>query len=241
MTKPLQPLRPRLRGETDERQQAIREAVTLPWLFLTVVVASSLRVSATTGGLRFPPPALVFLLLALLVLAVLVRSGALSPASLVNAQRRPLENISGVVVLATLFAATAQLLDALSPASGLFHFVFVVFFAVLFWNTLAMRPDARRAHRSLLLVFCTALVVQHVVLASLYQPRASLAKQVLTTLLEGASLGAVTHEPSAPVTGYIVFGSLVLYFIGLVLLPRAGPLDSEMQDPGALDTLKLKT
>lgn len=235
MSEQLLPRRGLLPGARDDLQRAIREAVTLPFLFLTVVALTSLRVSATTGALRFPPPALVFLLLALLVLAVLVQSGTLAPASLVSAQRRPLENASGVVVLVTLFAATAQLLDALAPPSGLFHAVFVVFFAVLFWNTLAMRPDARRALRSLLLVFCTALVVQHVVLAALYEPQASLAKRVLTALLEGASLGAVAHEPSAPVTGYVVFGALVLYFVGIVLLPRAAPLEPEALPAQALE------
>lgn len=235
MSEPLPRRRARLPGGTDDLRRATREAVTLPFLFLTVVALTSLRVSATTGALAFPPPALVFLFLAILVLAILVQSGALAPASLVSAQRRPLENASGVVVLVTLFSATAQLLDALAPPSGLFHAVFVVFFAVLFWNTLAMRPDARRAHRSLLLVFCSALVVQHVVLAALYEPRASMAKRVLTALLEGASLGAVAYEPTAPVTGYIVFGALVLYFVGLVLLPRAVPREPEALPAQALE------
>jgi hypothetical protein len=42
----------------------------------------------------------------------------------------------------------------------------------------------------------------------------------------------VAHEPPAPVTGYVVFGALVLYFIGLVLLPRANEVQGSVGAPG---------
>ena len=216
---------------------ATREAVTLPFVFLTVVALASFRASPATGAFGFEPPALVFLVLAVLVLAVLVRSGALSPAALMHADRSPLDNLSGAVVMATLFGATAQLLAALTPRAGLLHLVFVVFFAVLFWNTLAMRPDPTRAHRSLLLVLGTAFLLDHIVLAALYDTRASFAKKVVTALLEGVSLGSLEDEPTASITGYVVFAAGILYFVGLVLLPQdrasasAQPVSSMSLEP----------
>jgi hypothetical protein len=203
------------------RADAVRESITLPVLFITVAIGGGFSAAADTGQFRFVAPPLVHLVLALLALGVLVRAGALAPDRLVHAARRPLENLSGTWVVATLFAATAQVLSALTPQAGLLHFVFVVFFAVLFWNTLAMNPDARRALRSLALVLGSALVLKHVVLAALVEPRPSLAKRVLSVLLEGVTLGSLQLEPMAPLTGYVAFASVLLYFIGLLLLPRA--------------------
>jgi hypothetical protein len=199
-------------------QLALRESFVLPALFLTVALAGGFR-ALPAGGFQFVPPPLVQLVLAVLALAVLVRSGAFAPLGLMSSARTWLENLCGATVLVTLFVATAQALNAVTPDSGLLHFVFVVFFALLLWNTLTIRPDAAQARRSLLLVFGAALVARHVVIAALYSPDASLTKRVLATLLEGVTLGSLHYTPTGPATGYVAFAAIVLYFIGLLLLP----------------------
>lgn len=208
------------RGERHDVKGAVRESWTLPAMFLTVMMAGGFRASVPGGHFAFVPPPLIHLVLAVLLISVLVRSGVFAPERLMNQDRGTLANLSGVAVLATLFGASAQVLHALTPDAGLLHLLFVVVFALLFWNTLAVGPDAGRALRSLLLVLGSALVAKHVVLASLFAPQPSLTKRVLTALLEGATLGGLHHEPTAPVTGYVAFGTLVLYFLGVVLLPR---------------------
>ena len=207
----------------DDLRSAVRESATLPAIFLTVMVAGGFRAAASGGQFSFVPPPLVHLVLAVLMVSVLVRSGVLAPERLMHAGRSPLANLSGGVVLATLFGASAQLLNAMTPEAGLFHLFFVVLFALLFWNTLAVGPNPGQALRSLLLVLGTALVAKHVVLASLFAPQPSLTKRVLTALLSGVSLGGLHHEPAAAVTGYVAFGAVALYFAGLVLLPRRLP------------------
>ena len=98
-----------------------REAFVLPALFLTVAGAGGLRVSLDGGAMSFVPPPLITLVLAVLLLGVMARAGLLVPSGLLGDHRTGLENANGVVVLLSLFAASAQLFtcltpDALSPA-----------------------------------------------------------------------------------------------------------------------------
>jgi hypothetical protein len=195
-----------------------REALTLPLLLLTVAALGGVRVSQT-GALALLPPSLMSLILGVGLLGVLVRSGALVPARLVNDHRSALENASGAVVLAALVAASAQIFSMVTPSAGLLAFVFTVFFVLLLWNTLAVEPDRRQVLRSLLVVFGGAFVLKYVVLAAIYEPDGGLLRRVLLTMLEGVSLGTLGFVPDGAATGYIAFFTLAMYFIALVLLP----------------------
>jgi hypothetical protein len=195
-----------------------REALTLPLLLLTVAALGGVRVSQT-GALALLPPSLMSLILGVGLLGVLVRSGTLVPARLVNDHRSALENASGAVVLAALVAASAQIFSMVTPSAGLLAFVFTVFFVLLLWNTLAVEPDRRQVLRSLLVVFGGAFVLKYVVLAAIYEPDGGLLRRVLLTMLEGVSLGTLGFVPDGAATGYIAFFTLAMYFIALVLLP----------------------
>src|SRR5688572_10814597 len=105
----------------------LREAFILPGLFLTVTLLGGLRVNET---IRLLPPALSALVLAVMLLGALVRAGVVVPAVLLDAERKPLENLSGAVVLMTLLAATAQAINLVVPERGLLHFAFAVFLFV---------------------------------------------------------------------------------------------------------------
>jgi hypothetical protein len=198
---------------------AAREAFTLPLIFLTVALLGGFR-SAESQGMRFLPPPLIALILATLLLGLLVRAGALSPDRLMRSDRSPLENLSGAVVLAGVFAASAQVFNLMTPESGLFHFIVTIFFMLLLWNTWAVRPDRSRLLRSLAVLFGGAFILKYIVLASLYDPQGGLTKRVLTTLLEGVTLGGLQYEAPSAVTGYVAFFTLALYLIGVTLLPR---------------------
>ena len=112
----------------------VREAIVLPAMFLTVALFGGLRIADTV---RLVPPPLISLVLAMLLVAALVRSGALAPDRLMNAQRAPLENVSGILVLIALFAASAQIFNLLTPEIGLLHAVFSACFFVQLATTLA--------------------------------------------------------------------------------------------------------
>jgi hypothetical protein len=199
---------------------ATREAIVVPMIFLTVAGLGGLRVGHMV--LLLPPP-LVSLVLAIILVATLVRAGAFAPHTVLNAGRSALENVTGLTILITLFAASAQVFTLVTPERGLLHVVFSVCFFVQLTTTLAGVNGRRNLLRSLVVLLGCAFVVRFVVLDALYTPDRGLAKRLLTTIMEGASLGTIQYEPAGAVTGYIAFFTLALYIIGVVLLPPARP------------------
>lgn len=198
----------------------VHEAFTLPLMLLGVTLGGGFRSDAADGRFEFLPPSLMALVLAVLLLGILVRAGVLVPTLLVGPHRRPLENASGALVGVTLLLATAQVFNCLTPEAGLLHVLANVFFAVLLLNTLTARPDGMRVLQSLGVVFLSAFVLKFVVLDGLYAPQGSLAQRLLTTLLEGISLGSLGYAPHGRATGYVAFVTVFVYLFTLVLLPR---------------------
>jgi hypothetical protein len=204
---------------------AAREAIYLPLMFLAVTLLGGMRLGAPAAGnaITFVPPPLFSLVLAIIVVGVLVRSGALAPERLMNGARSPLANLNGMVVLLTAFVATAQAFNLATPASGLPLLVVDTLLLVLLINTLVAAPDRVRVLRSFMVIFGVAFVLKFVVLASLSDPSGGRMKKVLQLLLEGITLGTLTQEPIEPASGYIAFGTLLLYLIAVALLPPQRP------------------
>jgi hypothetical protein len=206
----------------------VHEAFTLPLLLVACAVGGGFRSGLADGRLLFMAPPLMSLVLAVLLLGALVRSGVLVPWLLVGPQRRPIENLSGAAVALTLLLASAQVFNCLTPEAGLLHVVANVFFLILLLNTLAARPDGTRVLQSLGVVFLSAFVLKYVVLDALYAPEGSLARRLLTTLVEGISLGSLGHTPHGSATGYVAFLTVVTYLFTLVLLPQRLPVWPEI-------------
>ena len=196
----------------------LREAVVLPCLFLTVTLLGGLRVGS---AVRLIPPPLIALVLAMLLVASLARSGTLIPERLMSAARTPLENLSGLVVLLTLFAASSQIFNLLTPDSGLLHLLVSVFFLVQLLTTLAAVRDRLSMLRSLAVLLGCAFFLRFVALESLYAPGRGVLKRVMTALMEGITLGTLDYEPAGAATGYIAFFTLTLFVVGLVLVGAA--------------------
>jgi hypothetical protein len=215
----------------EETQAAVHESFTLPLLFLTVVLGGSLRLGEAPR-LSFHSPSLMALVLAVMLLAVLYRAGALVPDALVHPRRTALEKVSGLIVLATLFAAAAQVFSIVTPDAGLLAFAFNVVFLVLLGNTLAARPDRSRLLTSLLIIFGAAFVMKFVVLSAIYAPGSGLTKRVVMALFEGITLGTLAFAPPSPATGYVAFGTIALFLIGVAWLPRPplAPLHPEFRE-----------
>lgn len=211
----------------------IREAIVLPAMFLTVALLGGVRIGP---AVVLVPPPLVSLVLAVMLLAALVRAGAFAPAAILRSERAPLENLSGLLVLATLFAASTQVFTLVTPEHGLLHAVFSVCFFVQLTTTLAGVSGRRNMLRSLAVLLGSAFVVRFIVLESLYAPNGGFAKRLLTALLEGASLGSIQYEPVGPATGYVAFIALALFLFGLMLLPAAGPRGQLTRHPAPVVT-----
>jgi hypothetical protein len=197
----------------------LREALVLPGMFLTVTLLGGLRIGP---AIRFVPPPLIALVLGLLMVAALVRAGAFEPGDLVHQARRPLENVSGAVVVVSLVAASVQVFNLLTPDRGLLHVMFGTFFFVQVLSTIAGTSDRRSLLRSLTVLLGSAFVLRYLVLESLYARSSGMLTRVLTVLMEGVSLGALQYEPSGPATGYLAFAALALYLTGVFLL-QASP------------------
>ena len=212
-----------------------REAFVLPLIFLTVGLTGGFRMGA---DVRLVPPSLTALVLSVLLLGLLVRSGAVPVTALLSGRRTPLENASGAAVLATLFFASAQSLTLLIPDSGLLHAAFAIF---VFCQLLTVSAAARTrvaTLRSLLVLFGSLFVLRYVLVEALYATDGGTLQRVLTTLMSGASLGGIRYEPNAAVTGYVAFFTLLLYFVGLLLMPPPPVLALVPVSTGAADIVR---
>jgi hypothetical protein len=194
-----------------------REAIVLPLIFLSVTLAGMIEPG---GAVTLAPASLFSLVLAAMVLTALVRCGALDPARLMHGSRGALANVNGLVVLATLFAASAQVLWMLAPRSGLPMFFVDVLLFVLLLNTLVATTDRVRLLRSLAVTLGSALVLKFVVLAALSSPGETRTARVLAALFDAATFGSIAQAPPSSSAGYLAFASVAAYLVGIALLPR---------------------
>lgn len=195
---------------------AAREALVLPLLFLTVLLLGALRIGPQTAIVLPSPFALV---LGALLLRIVVQSGALAPERLVSSSRPALANLNGLAVLASLWAAAAQTIAVLIPESGVPQITFNVFFFVLLLNTAAAAPDRRQLLRSLAVSMGAAFVLKFVVLYHLSLPAGGMLKRGLQAILDGVTLGALIQDVPHPAAAYLALLSVVLFLIGVFLLP----------------------
>ena len=204
------------------RNRALLNYVGLPMIFLTVVLLGGLRVGTGSRTFIFIAPPLVTLVLAVLLLLLLGRGGLIKFHQWIASDLSPLTNVVHVWMLITLFFASAQAFNSVLPEHGLLHWLFSFFFLWTLWNNQFSSFDPRRLLRSLAILFGTAFVLKHMLLASLYNPQGGWLKRVAGTLLQGVSLGTLDTPDFAPATGYISFFTLILYIAGLILLAFAG-------------------
>ena len=198
--------------------QALVTYWALPLIFLTVALLGGLRVSADDQAFIFFPPPLITLVLAVLLMLLFVRGGLIELRSWLAAHHPPLRNVSHIWLLLTLFFASAQAFNSVLPERGLFHWFFSFFFLWTLWNNQFSSFDARRLLRSLVVLFGTAFVLKHMLLASLYSPDGGWLKRLAGALAQGVSLGTLDAPMFAPATGYISFFTLGLYIAGLTLM-----------------------
>lgn len=200
------------------RNRALVRFVLLPLLLLTVALLGGLRVNSGDHAFIFIAPPLITLVLAVLLMLLFVRGRLVELHSWVRSDFPVLVNVSHVLTLVALFFASAQSFNSVLPESGLLFWLFSFFFLWTLWNNQFSAFDARQTLRSLTVLFGTAFVLKHMLLASLYAPEGSWLKRLAGVVLEGISLGTLDAPRFAPATGYISFFTLALYVTGLILL-----------------------
>jgi hypothetical protein len=197
---------------------ATREAIVLPLLFLTALAIAAIRPGAAAS---MSPPSPAALVAGMALFALLVRSGSLAPARLMNGSRSALANVNGLLVLLTLFIASAQVVAAIVPESGVPSVIAWMVLLSLLLQAFAMTSDRTRVLRGLLVTFGAAFIVKYVVLAALSTPAQGRIGRAVQTLFEGVTLGVVSQRPLHAAEPYLTFAALVLYLVGLALLPAA--------------------
>ena len=205
----------------DSRNHALVDFVALPFLFLTVALLGGLRVDGESRALVFVAPPLVTLLLAVLLMLLLVRGDILRFQQWIRSDLSPLTNVAHSWMFITLFFASAQAFNSVLPEHGLLHWLFSFFFLWTLWNNQFSSFDARRLVRSLAILFGTAFILKHMLLASLYSPQDGWFRRLAGTLLQGVMVGTLDAPSFAPATGYISFFTLTLYVVGLISLASA--------------------
>jgi hypothetical protein len=193
-----------------------REAVQLPILFLTVLLLGAIQIA---DRVVLQPPSLFGLVLSVVFLGLLVRSGALAPERLMHTTRPRLANLNGVTVIVSATLAAAQAFTLVTPDFGLPRVLVSLFLLILLLTTLAASPDRPHVLRSLLVILGATFTLKFVVLAALSGTADGRLARVLQVLFEGVTLGAVSQEAIHPATSYLAFATLVLFLVGVALLP----------------------
>src|SRR2546426_1215273 len=225
-------------ADNPSRNSSLLRFILLPMLFLTVALLGGLRVSTEDHAFIFIAPPLVTLVLAVLLMLLFVRGRLVQLYQWISSDRPPLTNISHSWTLLTLFFASAQAFNSVLPERGLLHWLFSFFFLWTLWNNQFSSFDARRLLRSLTVLFATAFILKHMLLASLYSPDGGWLKKVAGVLLQGVSLGTLDAPAFAPATGYISFFTLALYVAGLLLLTFTS--GNELEEAVYTDQLALR-
>jgi hypothetical protein len=206
---------------TRERNLAFWQFILLPLVFLTVALLGGLRVGAEKQNFIFIAPPLVCLILATLLMLLFVRGRLVVLPEWISGDFPLLTNASNVLTLLALFAASAQALNSVLPESGLLFWLFSFFFLWTLWNNLFSEFDAKRLLRSLAVLFGTAFLLKHLLLAAFAAPQDSTIWRVVNIMLGDIPRSLLDVPNFGSLTGYISFFALGLYVVGLIgLLSR---------------------
>jgi hypothetical protein len=201
-----------------ERNRVLVEAVLLPTILLTVALLGGLRIDGETRAFVFLSPPLITFVLAVLLVALFVRMGAIQLDSWFDSRQSGIANVAHALTLLSLFFASAQAFNSVLPEGGLLFWMFAFFFLWTLWNNQFSSFDRLRLLRSISVLFGTGFVVKHLLLASLYGSNGGWLKTITGSVLTGVSQGILDVPVYAPATGYISFFALALYVLALFLI-----------------------
>lgn len=203
------------------RQNLIKLYLLVPFIFLTVTLLGGLRLASPANAFVFWKPALLCLILAIILIVLFIRGGLISVDGWLNEDFPILKNIANASVLLTVFTASTQIFNSVMPEQGLPFWIVAFCFLWTLWNNLFSDFDNKKLLRSIVALFGFAFFAKYLVLANLTAPAS---ENWLRALIENPAQEAFTWILSLPKysagTGYIQFFTVLIYFIGLFLLPH---------------------
>ena len=205
----------------NRQNQAVWRFVALPLIFLTIALLGGLRVGFEKSNFIFVAPPLVCLILAALLMILLVRGKLILLNDWISGEFPLLTNVSHILTLLALFAASTQIVNSVLPERGILFWLFAFFFLWTLWNNVFSEFEAKRLLRSLTVLFGTAFLLKHLILAAFAAPETSFWWKVTNLVLDNQPRNLFEIDNYAHATGYISFFALALYIVGLFgLLPR---------------------
>ena len=139
----------------------------------------------------FLPPPLITLVMAALLASLFLRGRLVKLDAWLGSRHGVLVNVSHALTLIALFFASAQAFNSVLPEQGLLHWMFAFFFLWTLWNDQFSAFDPRRLLRSLGVLFGTAFVLKHMIMAGLSAPGGSWTRRLAGMVFEGLSLGTL--------------------------------------------------
>lgn len=204
-----------------DRQKLVRLHLLIPFIFLTAALLGGLRLASPDNAFVFLKPALLCLIFAVILLLLFIRGGLITVDGWINEEFTILKNAANSMVLLTLFAASTQLFNSVLPEQGLPFWIVAFCFLWTLWNNLFADFDNKKLLRSIAALFGFAFVAKYLILANLTAPTS---ESWLRGLIENPAQETFTWILALPKysagTGYIQFFAVLLYFMGLFLLPQ---------------------
>src|SRR5438046_7477139 len=102
-----------------DRNRALLNFIVLPTLLLSVGLLGGLRIDGQTRQFVFIAPPLVTLLLAILLMSLFLRVGAIDLRHWLTIEQPMLTNLSHLLQLVTLCFASARAFHSVLPENGL--------------------------------------------------------------------------------------------------------------------------
>lgn len=198
---------------------------TLLALLFAVGLLGGLRVGESESWLA---PPLGTLVLAAMILGALDRHGAIAVKRLLYSSRSVID-LYGILVILIIVFASAQAIHVTIPTGSLRSLFYLWFFLpLLALNTRLVAADHARMLWILVVTFGVAFTVNFVVLPA--NPL-GVVRDWMCRILPGC-------QPPHPATGYLTFGTLLLYLSVLAGLARmtrdlsdSSPADQDGRDP----------
>ncbi|MCW5959690.1 MAG: hypothetical protein KIS76_05960 [Pyrinomonadaceae bacterium] len=216
-----------------------------PAIFLLVAFLGGLRLGAADNEFLFHAPALVCLIFALMLQVLFVRARLIEVDGWFSDAFPPLRNAANTAVMIALFAASMQVFNALIPEQGLLFWIVSFFFLWSLWTNLFAEFETKKLLVSLGSLFGMAFIVKYLILSSFVVPESGFFNALLSGNLTRETLTSLLDLPRYSAgTGYIQFFTLVLYLIGLYILPPVSkgrhslPVSGKISsETGSLETI----
>ncbi len=202
--------------------------IFLPLIFLTVTFLGGLRFRMTDNAFLFLKPALICLIFAAIMLFLFFRAGLIRLEGWFSEDFSMLKNLANGGVLLTLFAASTQIFNSLIPEQGLPFWIIAFCFFWTLWMNIFAEFDTRKLLKSLGALFVIAFVTKYLVLSYLTAPVSeSFWRGILQNPTQEFFTWLFDLPRFAAATGYFQFFAVILYLIGLFLLPVASVREEE--------------